>query len=184
MNVPRTYSDWIHCFERLKEGNKDDQVISTMEKGSIEWTKGVSERFTEQLFAVLEYRLKQSGEQLQRNLNNSKGNKSHIAKALLDARKRLSILNRVAMLPALPENVRETMKNVIKDFAGKTMKSLEESAKSDRTGHLGMEIKKNSLLKFEDLSNYQSSSHVQPNLHSESIGAPPNKQKGRRIILP
>lgn len=142
MNVPKTYSDWVYCFERLKEGNIDDQVISTMEKGSIEWTKGVAERFTEQLYAVLENRLKQSEEQLQRNINNSKGNKSHIAKALLDARKRLSVLNRVAMLPALPENVRETMEYVIKDFAGKTMKSLEESAKSDRTGHLGMEIKK------------------------------------------
>jgi hypothetical protein len=185
MNVPKNYSEWVVCFDRLKEGEHDESTLQLMEKGTIEWSRGVAERITQRLYETIDYRLRQTADLLQRELDRCNGNETVLVKALLTARKRLTVLKRLAHLPAFPEHVRESMYNILSEYAKSTQESLEKSALTDRTGRLRMLIKNNPLTQFnvgENPGNIQiNESQLQKN-----VDGPPNgpKTTRRRIILP
>lgn len=151
MKVPNTYAEWINCFDSFKKSTNDEETIAAMEKGSIEWTRGVAEKMTQALHDALQHRLSSSSETLQKELDRSKGDESAIVKALLSKRKRLALINRVAQLPAFPEQVRNAMSELITEYAKQTQSSLMDSAKVDRTGRLSMMIKNNSITKFDNV---------------------------------
>ena len=181
MRAPRNYSDWIECFDRFKEGTSDEETILIMEKGSIKWTRGVAERFTESLYETIKYRINQSADFLQKELDRSNGDESAIVKALLSARKRLAILNRLVNIEAFPEQVRESMSILLSDYAKTTQDSLEDSAKTDRTGRLRMLMKNNGVLHYEKVENiFNTRTEVERTPPQNGVGAKPSK---RRVIL-
>ncbi|MED3997543.1 hypothetical protein P4647_23405 [Peribacillus frigoritolerans] len=185
MNVPRNYSEWVVCFEHFKIGEQDELTLQLMEKGTIEWSRGVAERITQQLYETIDDRLRQTADSLQRELDRCNGNETAIVKALLTARKRLTVLQRLSQLQAFPEHVRDSMSNILIEYAKSTQQSLEKSSLTDRTGRLGMLIKNNPLTKFnedekiDDIQNNASQQH-------KNVDGPPNgpKSKRRRIIFP
>lgn len=181
MKAPRNYSDWIECFDRFKDGISDEEIILKMENGSIEWTRGVAERFTESLYETIKYRLNQSADILQKELDRSNGDESAIVKALLSARKRLALLNRLVNIEAFPEQVKEAMSTLLSDYAKDTQKSLEESAQTDRTGRLRMLMKNNGIVHYEKVENiFSTRSDVESNPPQYGKGFKPSK---RRVIL-
>lgn len=178
MKIPTTYSEWINAFEQLKEGTNDEEVISTLEKGTIEWTIGVSSRITERLYEAVEYRLQQLNDQLNKNFKQAKDRNGYI-KALLDARKRFALINRAANLQTFPTEVRTTLTGIVKDVATNMHQSMIDSAEEDRSGMLKTIIKNNSILAY-DKENVQ--------INSVSLDEPKNISTGpyktRRVILP
>ncbi|WNS77440.1 hypothetical protein RRV45_10785 [Bacillus sp. DTU_2020_1000418_1_SI_GHA_SEK_038] len=186
MNKLETYAEWVNCFEQFKAGTKDEETILLMEQGQIEWTKGVAERLTQQLYETIDHRLRRSSDQLQREINTCNGNETALVKAILSARKRLAVLKRVAHLPAFPEQVRETMWNLLHDYAKSTQQSLEDSAVTDRTGRMRSLIRNNPITQFDQVENvFGSTPHAIP--ISDATGTAPKleqKSRKRRVILP
>lgn len=185
MSNPTTYAEWVVCFNQFKEGTKDVETIQAMERGITNWSKGVAERLTQRLYEAIDYRLRMSANQLQRDLDYSRGMETEVVKALLSARKRLAVIHRAATIRSFPGEVRDTMKNLLIDYAKNTQESLEDSAKSDRTGQLRMIIKNNPITTFDKIENIFGS--VQTSVEDKQIkdlSNPMNgKMKRRRVIL-
>lgn len=54
------YSDWSKAFEEIDTweiGHIDELLISSMEKGTIDWTDGVAQRVTKRLIDTVNKRL-------------------------------------------------------------------------------------------------------------------------------
>jgi len=132
MKSPTTYAEWASCCDRLLEGAC----------GTIEWTSGVAERITRRIHDVFDKRLKLLAEQFQRDLDRAHGNETLLTNALLGIRKGLAPLVHLGSLPALPEMVSQSFKQSLQQYAARTQSSLEDSARSDRTGRLLSIIKR------------------------------------------
>ena len=188
MKIPVIYADWVECLDQFNTGTNDEELVLLMEQGTIEWSQGVAERLTQRLYDSIEFRLRRSADQLQKELNHTKGNESALVKALLSARKRLALLKRVAELQAFPENVRETMVNVLVEYAKSTQQSLEDSALSDRTGRLRSLIKNNVITQFGGVENvFGSTANVELEMNKKSNENHPiigQKKTRRRVLLP
>ncbi|MED1951746.1 hypothetical protein [Brevibacillus centrosporus] len=151
MKPPVTYAEWLACLDAFVEGTRDEELLLQMQNGSIEWTRGIAERMTQRLFETIETRLKQTSELLDRELKRSNGDETALVKSLLTARRRLAVIKKLTELPAFPQQVRDSLFSILQTYAKDTQKSLEDSAKADRTGQLRMLIKNNSLTVFHQM---------------------------------
>lgn len=145
MNIPGSYAEWTQYFNMLKAGTNDAEVIECMEKGSISWTAGVAERFANQLLDVIDHKISNASDKLQRYLDMAGSNETSIVTALTGFRREVVFLKRLASLSAIPEEHRKHFIDQIKQFAANTQKSLEKSAASDRSGRLSSVFKYNRI---------------------------------------
>lgn len=145
MNSPQTYADWTRCFDEIKQGLNDEATISLMEDGSLSWSSGVAERFCSQLFEVINFRIDGASKRLQRNMDMARGNETAIVNALLGLKRELKLLKKLTILPAIPVEKRDYFSWQIVDYARNAQRSLEDSAKNDRSGRLGSLIRNNRI---------------------------------------
>ena len=145
MNPPKTYAEWAASCDHLLKGDCDEDTITAMELGSLEWTSGVAERITQRIHEVFDTRLKLAGEHFQRDTNHAQGHVTLLANALLGIRKKMILLARLAGLPALPDMVKQSLQQSLQQFAERTQSSLESSARIDRTGKTLDLVKRNRI---------------------------------------
>ena len=136
MNVPNTYAEWVRCFDEMRDGVNDETVLSGMEKGTISWSSGVAQRFANQLYDLINFRLEKAAKTVQRNMDMARGNETAITNALLGLKREIKLLMRLSQLPALPEDKRSYLTSQITEYADNTQKALENSAKTDRSGKM------------------------------------------------
>jgi hypothetical protein len=127
---PRQYADWAAALDRFAAG--DDACIDPMERGTLDWTAVVAERFTQRLHDAFFARLQDAQRRLGRQLDAARGDETRLAQALVGARHLLAPLARVARLPALPDNLRTHLTGELTRLAESTQQSLESSARADR----------------------------------------------------
>ena len=135
IRTPMNYSDWITLFDQLKNHENDEDVVATMERGSIPWQAGVAERFTSKMVEAVNKRLDDAADRFKRNMSHSSGENSLI-QALNTMRKDLILLKRVVSVNAIPSDIRAKYVAMVTKYADEAQQSLEDSAKSDRTGKL------------------------------------------------
>jgi len=180
MKAPTTYAEWVDCLDAFLDISQQEAALEAMEHGTIEWTKGVGDRLTQRLFETVDARVKEIGKLMSNELSRISQD-TLLIQALMNARRRYSLLHRLVNVPAFPEQVRVQMSEALKSFVNSTQQSLEDSAKHDTTGHLRMLIKNNSLLSYDkaDMMN------TGP-IHAANA-APQAREEGltprRRIIL-
>lgn len=143
MSIPQCYADWTKCFDEIKQGINDEATLSAMEKGTLSWSSGVAERFSAQLFEVINYRVDGASKRLQRNLDMARGNETAIVNALLGLKRELKFLKKITNLPAIPDDKRDYFSKQIIEYARNAQQSLENSAKNDRSGRFASLIKNN-----------------------------------------
>lgn len=151
MTYPRTYKEWSDLLYQLKQGIDDEESLKKLETGTLEWTAGVAEKITRLVFEVLEERLRQTVQSFQKELNRSDGSEAAIVVAIMNTRRRFGFLERLCRLQVFPEEVRTSLINIHSQYVQDTQKSLEDSAKEDRSGQLRILIKNNSLLNYKYL---------------------------------
>ncbi|MCH4826770.1 hypothetical protein [Planococcus halocryophilus] len=185
MTPPTTYSQWLDCLQSIKSETTDEEIMLSMELGSIEWTPGVAERFVQKIYETMEVRLKIASDQFQTGLNRSGNDETLLVTAILLMRKRLAYLMRLASLPALPEEVRDALKKILMEFADTAQKSLEESAKTDRTGQSKVTIRNNPITDFHKMERTYGNSmpkKIQTPLKVELESKEMGLSKRRRVI--
>lgn len=145
---PKTYSEWIAILDILKAKSDDDAVLSAMQKGTIEWQSGVAERFAKKLIDAINYRMNTASDKFQKEMTRSNGQERAIVQALLTLRKELSFLSKAINLPAIPEKDRQQYYQLVISQANSIQRSLEDSAKKDRSGKLASIVRNNKVNAF------------------------------------
>ncbi len=135
IRTPSTYSDWISLFDMLKNHENDEEVVAAMERGTLPWQSGVAERFTGKMIEAVNKRLDDASDRFKRNMAHANG-ESGLLQTLNIMRKELALMKRVVNVNAIPSDIRGKYVSMVTKFADDAQKSLEDSAKSDRTGKL------------------------------------------------
>ena len=135
IRTPSTYSDWISLFDMLKNHESDEDVVAAMERGTIPWQSGVAERFTAKMIEAVNKRLDDANDRFKRNIAHANG-ESGLLQTLNAMRNELAFLKRVVSVNAIPADIRGKYVSMVTKYADDAQKSLEDSAKSDRTGRL------------------------------------------------
>lgn len=147
---PTTYAEWDGYLERLKTEEEDDILFILLSQGEVSWTPGVAERFAEKMVRVFNQRLDNCAKRLDRSLEHTTG-ETGLVKGLLATRRSLAYLYQLANLSVFPETLRKNLLESLANYAKQTQSSLENSAKSDRTGQLLSTIKHNSILAYTEI---------------------------------
>ena len=142
-NPPRIYADWVELLDLFHDKTDDEEVLAAMQQGTLEWQSGVAERFSQKLVDAFNHRMNMATDKFQREMSRSQGQERVIVQALLALRKEFSFLLRAMNLPVLPEKDRQQYCKLISDQANNIQKSLEDSAKADRTGKLSSIVRNN-----------------------------------------
>lgn len=145
---PKTYAEWVAVLDMLKNKTNDEDVLSAMRNGTVEWQSGVAERFSKKLIAVVNHRMNSATDKFQREMSRSHGQERDVVQALLALRKDLFFMSKVVDLPTLPDEERRQYYQLVVSQADKIQKSLEDSAKGDRTGKLASIIRNNKVNAF------------------------------------
>jgi hypothetical protein len=148
MIEPTTYSEWSDCVEAFESGEQDDEVVLAMSRGTLNWNSGVAALFSERISGAFNTRLKRCADRMERDFR-SGGDETTIVRAMLDTRRTLTLLHRVATIPSFPEMLREHLTDEIRKYAERAQQSLEDTARHDRSGRLASLIRNNSLLRYE-----------------------------------
>ena len=146
--APRTYSEWVSVLTMLKNKTDDEEVLSAMQRGSLEWQAGVADRFTVKLVDAVNARMNTATDKFQTDISRSNGQEGAIVQAILQLRKEMAFLVKVMDLPVIPEKSRAEYRNLVLDQADKMQKSLEDSARNDRTGRLASIIRNHKVNSF------------------------------------
>ena len=145
---PHTYSEWVSVLDMLKSKTDDEAVLEAMLKGSIEWQSGVAERFAKKLVDTINHRMNIASDKFQKEMSRAYGQERAIVQALLALRKEMCFLAKAINLPAIPQKDREQYHKLVIDQANTMQKSLEDSAKKDRTGKLSSIVRNHKVNAF------------------------------------
>lgn len=145
---PKTYSEWVAVLDVLKAKSADEAVLEAMQKGTIEWQAGVAERFAKKLIDVINYRMNAASDKFQKEMTRSNGQERAIVQALLALRREMRFLSEAINLPALPEKDRQQYHQLVISQADSMQKSLEDSAKKERSGKLASIVRNNKVNSF------------------------------------
>ncbi len=152
MKEPVTYSEWMDCFDTIRDGNQDAEVLACIKNGTLALTGGVAGRFATQMNSVIQYRIKRASDKFDRLMKMNQGDINLLSKALLGLRKEFIFLVQFAKIPVLPISDSNLLSEAIKEQATTMQNSLEASTmKLDRTGMLTSIVKKNKIDKLDGL---------------------------------
>lgn len=146
--VPHTYAEWVSVLDMFREKQDDEAVLAAMQQGTIEWQSGVAERFSKRLIDAVNARMNAASDKFQKDMSRSAGREGAIVQALLSLRKEMSFLARAINLPALPEKDRQHYVQLVLSQADSMQKSLEDSAKKDRSGKMSSIIRNHKVNGF------------------------------------
>ena len=146
---PCTYAEWVSVLNMLKEKKDDQEVLKALQQGTIEWQSGVAERFSKKLIDAVNHRMNSATDKFQKEMNRSRGQERAIVQALLALRRELSFLAKAINLPVLPEKDREHYYQLVISQANSIQSSLEDSAKTDRTGKMSSIVRNNKVNTIE-----------------------------------
>ena len=96
-----------------------------MKAGSIQWQSGVAERFSRKLIEAVNFRMNAASDKFQKDLSRSHGQEGAIVQAILSLRKEMVI-----------------------EQADNMQKSLEDSAKNDRSGRMSSIVRNHRVNSF------------------------------------
>ena len=148
IQVPHTYSEWVEILTKLKNRVDDKEVFEAMQKGPGEWQSGVAERYSKKLIETVNLRMNTALDKFQTDMNRARGQEGAIVQGILDLRRELVFLAQAINLPALPDEEREQYRKLVTDQADKIQKSLEDSARNDRTGKLSSIVRNHRVNSF------------------------------------
>lgn len=148
ITTPHTYSEWVTVLTVLKNKTDDEEVIKKMKAGTVEWQSGVAERFSKRLIDAVNTRMNAASDKFQIDLSRAHGQEGAIVQAILALRKEMAFLAEAINLPALPDKERQYYLNLVLEQANNIQKSLEDSAKHDRSGKLSSIVRNHKVNTF------------------------------------
>ena len=107
-----------------------------------------AERFSKRLIDAVNTRMNAASDKFQIDLSRAHGQEGAIVQAILALRKEMAFLAEAINLPALPDKERQYYLNLVLEQANNMQKSLEDSAKHDRSGKLSSIVRNHKVNTF------------------------------------
>ncbi len=148
ISAPHTYAEWSNVLTVFKDKTNDSEVIAAMKAGTVEWQSGVAERFSKKLIDAVNARMNAASDKFQLDMNRAAGSEGAIVQAILSLRKEMMFLADAINLQALPEADRQHYTGLVIAQANAMQKSLEDSAKRDRSGKLSSIVRNHKVNAF------------------------------------
>ena len=148
MTAPQTYAEWSALLERFQRREKDEETLDAMRRGTVAWQSGVAERFSKKLIDAVNARMNAASDRFQRDLSHARGSDGEVVRALLALRREMSFLYSAVSLPTLPERERTQYAALVREQADNMQKSLEDSARTDRSGKMASLVRNNKVNAF------------------------------------
>lgn len=148
ITAPHTYAEWAGILDVFKSKENDKEVLEAMQKGTIEWQSGVAERFAKRLIDAVNFRMNAASDKFQKDLNYARGQEGAMVQALLSLRKEMAFLAQAINLPVLPDKDRQYYLGLVLQQADTMQKSLEDSAKKDRSGKMSSIVRNHKINAF------------------------------------
>ena len=149
ISAPHTYSEWTKVIALLKEKENDEDVLTAMKNGTLEWQAGVAERFIKRIDDAVAFRMNQAVDRFQRNMMHAGQSESVIVQSLIGLRKEMAFLREAVEIQAVPDEYRKQLCKVVADNVDKIQGSLEDSAqKADRSGKLSAIVRNHRINSF------------------------------------
>lgn len=146
---PSTYAEWVSILDIFdKKIGNDEATISAMRQGTLNWQSGVAERFTKKLTEVINDRLNAASDKFQRDINHTMGQDCLVIQALLRLRMEIENVFKITELNCVPEKYRVEYGRLVLEHADKMQKSLDLSARNDRTGKLSAIVRNHRVNDF------------------------------------
>lgn len=150
MKSPYTYSEWVNCFDIIKQANQDTEIMECIQKGRIEISSGMTGRFAEHVNTTIQVRLKRAMDSFSRSVQATNSDHNVMVNSLLALRREFKFLMKLSKIQGLPESTAAILVDAIQDQADKLQDTLEKNSKSDRSGVLYSLVKKNRVNYLED----------------------------------
>lgn len=145
MKPPTTYAEWATLLTELKSIPINDECISAIYQGKLEFLPGVAERFTTRLTETVNARLEHISTDFNQSIHRNTSDERALITALRNIQKDFKALIQIVKMPVLPEKFQNIYIQSIRDEAQRIQSSLENTAKFDRTGKLLTLIKQYNL---------------------------------------
>ena len=145
MKPPTTYAEWASLIDELKSAPLNDDYIAIIYRGKLEFLPGIAERFTHRLTETVNTRLERISANFNQSMLRPSSDERTLVMALKNIQKDFKMLLQLVKMPVLPEKFQDVYIQSIRDEAQKIQSSLENSAKSDRSGKLLTIIRQYSL---------------------------------------
>lgn len=146
---PKTYADWAALLRTFERGTADEDVLHALRTGTLAWQSGVAERFARRFSHAINARINAASDRFDRDMQHASDERGTIS-ALLSLRRSLSFLHAAADLPTLPAEQRASFAGLVQHAADHMQESLENSAKSDRSGKMSDVVRSHRVNVFED----------------------------------
>lgn len=146
--TPHIYSEWASILDMFKSKANDEDVLKAMKSGTVEWQSGVAERFAKRLIDAVNFRMNAASDKFQKDLSRAGGSEGAVVQAILGLRKEMMFLAQAIDLPALPKQDRQHYVRLVYEQANAMQKSLEDSAKRDRSGKMSSIIRNHKVNSF------------------------------------
>lgn len=148
MKAPHTYAEWSAVLDILEARTDDEGALAAMQQGTLEWQTGVAERFSKKLIGAVNVRMNAASDRFQKSISHANGRESAVVQALLALRKELAFLSECVTIPVIPKEDRQQYHKLVQEQADNIQKSLEDSAKQDRSGKLSYLIRNHKVNVF------------------------------------
>jgi len=181
---PQTYAQWSAGLDRLASGLEDEACLVHMGQGSLDWSGGVGPLFAQRLADEFNARLTRCSERLTRDLR-AGADEGSVVRAIVNARQSLFFLHRLAQLPVFAETLRLHLTSEVRAFAERSQQSLEDSARSDRSGRLRLLLQNNPLLRYDALTAPLPIAPAAPAAQASTapLASPPAGARRRNILI-
>ncbi len=149
MNAPVTFAEWSDLFDMVKKRLNDAETLEAAQNGTYDMQPIAAELWMEEFTAAINERLNLANQRFKRDFSVSAGSEGRIIQALSSLKKELIFVYKLSKIPCIPKVAKEKCVELVTDSAKKLESSLMDSAKSDRSGKLGVLIRNADISKLD-----------------------------------
>ncbi len=146
-----TYYEWIHCFNKLKTGPRDEELLKQLYTSTISLDGNILYRFIKHINVLVRTRLKNSLDSILSKLEMIYHDNNALSLEIINIKKELAFAKKITKLPVIPKENQDKFRETLQKFANEINETLETSMEGiDTTGEAIMIIKNSKINVLED----------------------------------
>ena len=146
-----TYFEWINSFDQLKNGTRNEELLNTLYKSTINLEGSILYRFIIHINDLIRTRLKNSLDSILYKLRTIYQDSNALSLEIINIKKELAFAKKIINLPVIPEENKNKFKETLQNFANEISETLEHSLSGiDTTGEIITMVKNSKINILED----------------------------------
>lgn len=146
-----TYYEWINCFDKLKNGPRNEELLNQLYTSTIELDGNILYRFIKHINDLVRTRLKNSLDSMLSKLETIYHDNNALSLEIINIKKELMFAKKITKLPVIPKENQDKFRETLQKFANELNETIETSVEGmDTTGEAITMIKNSKINVLED----------------------------------